>query len=204
MNKKYIDFVPTKDSKTKSVSQRRAIKQPNGVPVVMRTEWSEENVSAEGFSIASGVTLGVVEDVNPKFVRTDVPKRPLSKANATAAVHKSELERAKAKKVGGVRLGKLKKIAEKEPVKEVKKSEEGESKNTFKTPFINQAKVAKRPLSKNVYQKKVVVPKEEPKGPITIITKAEKDAHVSLIVTIILTIILGAAAGTVAFLLLPK
>ena len=77
----------------------------------------------------------------------------------------------------------------------------------FKMPkpqFINQDKIIKRPLSKNVYRKKVVAPKEEPKGPVTIITKPEKQAHVSLIITIILTIILGAAAGTVAFLLLPK
>ena len=49
-----------------------------------------------------------------------------------------------------------------------------------------------------------MVPKEEPKGPVTIITKPEKDAHVSMVVAVILTIILGAAAGTVAFLLLPK
>ena len=77
----------------------------------------------------------------------------------------------------------------------------------FKMPkpqFINQDKIIKRPLSKNVYRKKVVVPDEEPKGPVTIITKPDKQAHVSLIVTIILTIILGAAAGTVAFLLLPR
>ena len=77
----------------------------------------------------------------------------------------------------------------------------------FKMPkpkFINQDKIIKRPLSKNVYRKKVVAPKEEPKGPVTIITKPESQAHVSLIITVILTIILGAAAGTVAFLLLPK
>ncbi len=49
-----------------------------------------------------------------------------------------------------------------------------------------------------------MVPKEEPKGPVTIITKPEKDSHVGIIVTIIMTIILGATAGTVAFLLLPK
>ena len=72
------------------------------------------------------------------------------------------------------------------------------------SPFINQSKVEKRPLSKNVYQKKIAVPKEEPKGPVTIISKPEKDSHVGIIVTIIMTIILGATAGTVAFLLLPK
>lgn len=71
--------------------------------------------------------------------------------------------------------------------------------------FVNTEKVRKRPLSKNVYPKKPVVPKEEkPTAPVTIIDKPEKDSKVGLIVTIIITIILGAAAGTVAFLLLPK
>ena len=70
--------------------------------------------------------------------------------------------------------------------------------------FVNTDKVVKRPLSKNVYQKKIVEPKEVPQAPVTIIQKPEKDSKVGLIVTIIITIILGAAAGTVAFLLLPK
>ena len=81
------------------------------------------------------------------------------------------------------------------------------NKKTFEVPkatFINQEKVIKRPLSKNVYQKKVEEFKENQKGPVTIISKPEKDSKTGLIVTIILTIILGAAAGTVAFLLLPK
>ena len=75
-----------------------------------------------------------------------------------------------------------------------------------RTPFINQNRVEKRPLSKNVYrQKPAPTPKkEEAVGPVTIIAKPEKEKHVGLIITIILTIILGAAAGTVAFLLLPK
>ena len=71
--------------------------------------------------------------------------------------------------------------------------------------FVNTEKVRKRPLSKNVYPKKTVIPKEEkPVAPVTIIDKPEKDSKVGLIVTIIITIILGAAAGTIAFLLLPK
>lgn len=73
-----------------------------------------------------------------------------------------------------------------------------------KARFVNTEKVDKRPLSKNVYQKKVVAPKEEPQGPVTIIAKPEKDSKMGLIVTIVITIVLGAAAGTVAFLLLPK
>lgn len=75
-----------------------------------------------------------------------------------------------------------------------------------RNPFVNTAKIPKRPLSKNVYapKKKVVAPAEEPQGPVTIIAKPEKNSKMGLIVTVILTIILGAAAGTVAFLLLPK
>ena len=72
-----------------------------------------------------------------------------------------------------------------------------------------KTEVNKRPLSKNVYQKKAtteVSSKEvkESSEPVTIINKPEKDSKVGLIVTILITIILGAAAGTVAFLLLPK
>ena len=75
-----------------------------------------------------------------------------------------------------------------------------------KAHFVNTEKVTKRPLSKNVYPKKTVVaPKEEsPSKPIRIIDKPEKDSKTGLVGTILITIILGAAAGTVAFLLLPK
>lgn len=76
--------------------------------------------------------------------------------------------------------------------------------NLPKPTFVNTEKINKRPLSKNVYQKKIETPEEKPSAPVTIINKPEKDSKVGLIVTIIITIILGAAAGTVAFLLLPK
>ena len=64
--------------------------------------------------------------------------------------------------------------------------------------------MAKRPLSKHVYTKKIEPAKEEKHGPVKIIEKPKKDSKIGLVITIILTIILGAAAGTVAFLLLPK
>lgn len=76
--------------------------------------------------------------------------------------------------------------------------------NVPKSPFINQGSVAKRPLSKNVYQKKVQPTKEGNQGPVAIISRPEKDSKAGVVVGIILTIILGAAAGTIAFLLLPK
>lgn len=161
--------------------------------------------------------LGMVEDLNPKFVKTDVPKRPLS-SRAEAShfkTEKPELMTAKAKKVGNrANTRTNSKKSAKTGVKPVENSVEN-SKNSSaqatyqppKNPFINQGKVEKRPLSKNVYAKRTPLPKEileEPKGPVTIISKPEKDANVGLIVAVILTIILGAAAGTVAFLLLPK
>lgn len=71
--------------------------------------------------------------------------------------------------------------------------------------FINTTAIKKRPLSKNVYKKPLAEPiKEEPAATITIIDKPKKESKVGLIITIILTIIFGAAVGTVAFLLLPK
>ena len=82
---------------------------------------------------------------------------------------------------------------------------------SYQKKFVKTA-VEKRPLSKNVYQKKVAEPEvtEESKdakksnAPVTIIDKPEKESRFGLIMTIVITIILGAAAGVVAFLLLPK
>lgn len=84
----------------------------------------------------------------------------------------------------------------------------------FKANFINTNKIEKRPLSsRGVYTKKTVSDMEIEKSieqsrksekPVRIIAKPEKDSNVGMIIAVILTIILGAAAGTVAFLLLPK
>lgn len=187
MSKRYMDFLPSQPVKAQGVRQQKTV-EPKKVNTA-RVENREVSRPSKG------LVLGIVEEVGAKPVRAEAPKRPLNKTSHFKAT-RSELAEAKAKKVGN-----------QEKKAEVKKVEKVESKKTYeppKTTFINQEKVVKRPLSKNVYQKKIEVPKEEPKGPVTIITKPEKDAHVSLIVTIILTIILGAAAGTVAFLLLPK
>ena len=130
----------------------------------------------------------VIEPVSTaKSVRQKVPE--------SAKVLAAE---AKSKKVGGRQA----KTAEK-----VDFEDKAGDKKAYQVPrpsFINQNRVTKRPLSKNVYQKKIETPVEEPKGPVTIISKPEKNSKAGLVVTIILTIILGAAAGTVAFLLLPK
>ncbi len=141
--------------------------------------------------------LGVIEDLNSRKANTELPKRPLG---SSATVSASEVKAKKVKAEGLFRKNQ-------KPEEFAKKPATNKASTTYKapnSPFINQSKVEKRPLSKNVYQKKIAVPKEEPKGPVTIISKPEKDSHVGIIVTIIMTIILGATAGTVAFLLLPK
>ncbi len=187
---------------------------------------------------------GVIEDFKPRFLKTDVQKRPLSHQ---AKSEDADIDIAKSKKIAakvpfalrkkpkaaGVAVSPEVKVSDKAEPKvssevkvsdkaELKVSSEGmdkildealseaekvtnrEKKPIRNTPFVNTEKVEKRPLSRNVYTKKVVVPEEEPSGPVTIIQKPEKDSRVGLVVAIVITIILGATAGTVAFLLLPK
>lgn len=162
---------------------------------------------SDASTVVTAPALGVVEDLNNKFVKTDVPKRPLSSGQKAhtgkAGGAKSELETAKSRRI----IGRGSKSAEAGAVG-AKSGEKDKSKFRMpKSPFINQEKVVKRPLSKhskNVYQKKAVTPKETPANPVAIIKKPEKESHVGVVITVIVTIILGAAAGTVAFLLLPK
>ncbi len=203
MKKQYMDFVPT---------AKKVVTKPTTKPVKKPIPKSTKPVA---FSDEKMPKLGMVEDLSPKFVKTDVPKRPLSSRPASGSHFRAEktgVAAIKAQKVGNRAHTKNSAKTEVKPVeKSVENSKKSvASKSTYqppKNPFINQGKIEKRPLSKNVYVKKISVSDEtlrEPKGPVTIISKPEKDAHVGLIVAIILTIILGAAAGTVAFLLLPK
>ena len=242
MNRRYMDFVPSKPmEKTASMGSERAVHKtrvvretkvvyksvpakktesvakvrpaakpiaklaakPVAKPAAMPVIKTSAKPGASGFSIKNEPKLGVIEDLQPKFIKTEVEKRPLSDGK----VKKDVVKEAKAKKIG---LRKKPKNAEKPEEKAVEKTGGTETKEraqVFKTPrppFINQDKVVKRPLSKNVYTKKIEEPKGEPEGTVTIIAKTKKDKHVSFVVAIIVTIILGAAAGTVAFLLLPK
>lgn len=200
MNKQYIDFVPVRK---KQVVEKRK-------PERLFPEEEKPLVNgADTFSLRQKVNYGVVEDLRPKFVKTEVPKRPLSSSTAikkdSPVVKEDEVKNAKGKVVKAKLSEKLGKKTAEKPVSTTKTAtKKAAAKEIPKAQFINQEKVKKRPLSKNVYKKEVKTPVEEPKGPVTIITKPEKDAHVGAIITIVLTIILGAAAGTVAFLLLPK
>ena len=164
-----------------------------------------------GFAISGGAKLGEIEDLSPKFVKMDVPKRPLGESAehkiAVQPAMKDEVKEAKSKKLIGrfKNKGLAKGAAKNAMISEKKAVVRNETFAAPKPTFINQDKVAKRPLSKNVYQKKIATIEEKAsKGPVAIITKPEKESKVGLVVAIILTIILGAVAGTIAFLLLPK
>lgn len=166
-----------------------------------------------GFAIRDDAKLGEVEDLNPKFVKTDVPKRPLgdgsARKTAIQQTAKDEAKEVKSKRLIGRFRGKTVKAETKGNAKAVSKKEKNATAgSTFVAPkpaFINQDKVVKRPLSKNVYQKNIVATSESGnKAPVAIIAKPEKESKIGLVVAIILTIILGAVAGTIAFLLLPK
>ena len=142
--------------------------------------------------ISEDVQFGVVEDYHPKFIKTEVSKRPLG---AKKAVSKKPAVAPKP-------VPAAKPIAKPAAVKSTGVKSSYRSRTTA---FVNTNKIEKRPLSKNVYAKAPVITKEkEVEKPVRIIEKPEKDSKAGLIIAIILTIILGAAAGTVAFLLLPK
>ena len=201
MNRRYIDFVPPKQT-TKATPSRQQVakttKKVNATPRVTRTNEQPTNGVNFATHAAPRVELGVIEDLSPKFINTATPKRPLNSGNIIASSASNN----------SVSKTKSTKNTDKTKANAKRTSKQSKSSNsefkTPKTPFINLDKVTKRPLSKNVYHKDTTAPKEEAKGPVTIIAKPEKDSHIGLIVTIILTIILGAAAGTVAFLRLPK
>lgn len=224
MNKRYIDFVPTKatakapagEVAKKSVAKKAVAKKvapkvtakPANSPkakVVREELIAKENkleVKTDTFALKKEPQYGVVEDFRPKFVKTEVAKRPLSQGHFVQ--QKSELAEAKATKVAAKKVVRLVEKPVEKPEKTEKKAEDKAKMKIPKSPFINQGKVAKRPLSKNIYERTVKPTEEKPTGPVTIISTPEKDTKVGRVVAIILAIILGAAAGTVAFLLLPK
>lgn len=263
-----VSFVPEKDFVENVDSVAGSAEFAADGPAGAATDWSagagsrksdtEEDINLEEFfSVDNRASrrrkepdFGVIEDYKPKFVKTEVTKRPLggnSEARAAGAGVKSagaggpvvkpagvagagaraagnaarssmakpnnDAAAFKAQKIGARPFAKRPATASKtvsnetvyaKAVAKTAAVSEKETLNVPKTKFVNTEKVEKRPLSKNVYKKKVVAPKEEPTGPVTIITKPDKGSHIGVIVTIVLTIILGAAAGTVAFLLLPK
>ena len=214
MKRQYIDFVPAaKRSVHKEVKQ--PVVQTVKVAYIEKNIVKTENVqkkpvekpmipqiTVEEFLKENNQPLpeyGVVEDYAPIKEQPPVvtPKPPIFKAASVEKRPLSTPRRFISKKVAqDAASAKAEKVSKK-PAKPAKKEE------SFQTPFINR-NVEKRPLSKTVYPKNQPDTYEEPSTPVTIINKPEKDANVSLVVAVLLTIILGAAVGTVAFLLLPR
>ena len=186
MIKQYMDFVPAGKAKVK-VSPQPVAKSSYVVSASKaKTKVSSQSVARSNYATPASGT------------KVNVPSQPVTRPNydkkVTASVRK--VTRTSGAVWAGSTGG-----------KEAKKPSVKVERNTLelpKTAFLNTDKIAKRPLSKNVYHKAIEVPKETPSAPVTIIDKPEKDSKVGIVVTIIVTIVLGAAAGTVAFLLLPK
>ena len=182
MNKRYMDFVP-KNNKGATKQPKMQAVMPKDVPPEAKVASNVKAKRTTRLSSADVLGRGLIDAATRRTRKPQIRNNDKVKTDIPKEVTKVELENKVVAKAN---------VAESEKMK------------IPQTRFVNTEKVAKRPLSKNVYQKKIVVPKEEPQGPVTIIHKPEKDSKVGLIVTIIITIILGAAAGTVAFLLIPK
>ena len=213
MNKRYMDFVPKKEGAAGAPVVQRVmkvgvVKMPDntgGAVVKARASVQEtviERKVSKGRPARRTVRGAERKPVREKEVYRALPSRDEVDELGlitTIGVVENPVENFENTPVRGAR-GVFGKNARKDAGAATSKSEY----QVPKSPFINQNKVVKRPLSKNVYQKKIEVPVEEPKGPVTIISKPEKDSKAGIVVAIIMTIILGAAVGTVAFLLLPK
>ena len=223
MNKRYIDFVPTH----KVVSSEKKSTNAGGVYAAVPESGARRRVNTSSGAASSRERASSVER---RYVASEMEFGVKRQSDVDGGVEygtkrrsarDDEVEFGVIQDLGGDYGGVVEKrplnsrvvqekVLTKTPVRNLDKAVTKETKakkRTFKipsNPFINQEKVVKRPLSGNAYQKEPVAPKEEKKGPVTIITKPKKDSKVSLVVTIIITIILGAVAGTVAFLLLPK
>ena len=193
MNKRYIDFVPTKGASDKevkvkatraSVSSTRTrsvatsgtsakkvetkvvmarstqvsnskqavrIGQSRKTSVVYRSMPETSQASSRkvkrGLRMDDDSGLGVIEDLNTKFVKNEIEKRPLG---GTRPVVKDELKVAKSKKLLGRRMRKTGVEPVEKPVENSARNSVGSAgKATYKMPnhpFINQEKVIKRPL----------------------------------------------------------
>lgn len=194
----------------------------------------EELPNAKTFETQSSAAFGVFEDYVPidsrkaGYYAANFEKRPLSEpvrspktaASSAAPVANSatpvsdtseaELKAAKAEKIlkrpdlkAGLRSEKG--TSDSADAKSSEEKAKSEPKSTIQAPrFINTHNIEKRPLSKTNYQARAEAPKNVLSDPVTIVDRPENESRLGLILTIIFTIILGAAVGTIAFLLMPK
>ena len=172
MNKRYMDFVP----KGKKIPTKKPVEVEKPIPVAEEPEVfavseeilieeqpvveAEPDVAIEEFLAVDSSPrrredpeFGIIEDYKPKFVKTEITKRPLGAKPDTRPV-------APARSVADVAAVKAKKIAArpfvKAPAVVPKNSEvaakpaKEEALKVPKTRFVNTEKEEKRPHSKNV------------------------------------------------------
>jgi hypothetical protein len=200
---------------------RPATKPPVEKPVENPAKNSVENYDDMFDNLDDIDSLfGVIEDYQPVNAQPETKKRSLFRSMSRRDTEKPSKEEFDENPEGDLAGDDLETLIEKQAEaqnlqtqQERKEASERRSSklNEFlkagKSPFIRTASVEKRPLSNSVATRKpnlTKISKDEPSDPATIIEKPEKDAHVGIIVTVILTIVFGAAIGTGAFLLLPK
>ena len=243
MKKRYIDFVPVdkKNAKRKAVSdvEDSTLAVRKGAPKRMTPkkpaqtsdELSLEEIfkeRAKPAGVSTGLNeskLGVFEDYQPKFVRTEVAKRPLGTETKSSAKPKTAAKKpAKiSKSVEKPNVAKKSSVDKPSVARPSAPKSAMISKSSsyiagpMITKYLRTDKAEKRPLSSANTKKTVSMhdatlragleakaEKKPQKSPERIISKPDRDSKAGMIIAVILTIILGAAAGTVAFLLLPK
>lgn len=214
MNKKYIDFVP---NQKKSSPKETVIVEETFTSVFLSSpepiaEKIFEEVAEEAPKPQDRAQYGVIESYSPLDAKrpvfkkdVKVEKRPLS--TPAKPRYAQDFEVLKAAKAENLKKKPLNLAKDKKSVPETAKKPTLSSSADFSTPknpFIN-TKVEKRPLSKNVYKPTAAKDQAEEKStPVRIVEDKKKSSKLSTVVGIILTIIIGAIVGTVAFLLIQK
>lgn len=144
--------------------------------------------SEQPFTLNSDPHFGVVENFQPKFLKTEVEKRPLSSSapadtstKATKPVSKTADLAAKSQmriphpQFGGTSRLKRRSTAAKNPYPP--------------NPALSRAAEAVAP---------------ETKSPVKVVKDTKKSNKIGAFLAVLGTIVLGAAVGTIAFLLLPR
>ena len=197
MNQRYIDFVPVKHRPVAKPAPQPVVK-PAAKPVAKPVAKPAQKPAAKPVAKPVAKPASVTPESEIKIIKSkNLTKRPLT------------LAKKKAVKPAVKPVAKPATKSVEAPIARpaAKPAQAKKPDTVFHPPkFINTSKIEKRPLSKTVYdrRKEFAVAKEEPSGPIAIIDKSEKDSNIGLIITVLLTIILGAAVGTIAFLLIPR
>lgn len=178
MNRKYIDFVP---NNKKPVTTQTTVIRTVSVMVPKNTVVEEiDDIETE------------LEEIMEQVPAAKTPEKAPEKVQEVEEVNEQ-------------------KPIKKAPAFEITTLDAPKENPAYHRPnFINSEKIVKRPLSKSIAPKKPAPePKKEekstpPPAPKIIVAKPQKESKVGIIIAIALTVVLGAAVGTIAFLLLPK